>query len=644
MGPVSPTLLNRFAKLPRIAGEAWHGGLVRMPSWVLEGPGGKPYRPWAALWISERTGMIHLKAQEEGQGRDPGLALAALLEFGLNRKLANCRPERVQATDELTSDYLARNLGDAGIEVSATADVAIIEELLRRFAEDMNGAPLPPDALDGPGVTVERMRAFAGAGKAFYLAAPWKHLTDEDLVRVESPQAPSGLAYLSVLGGAAYTFGLGFYERPEDLDVAAAAEDPAEVSRAQDRWALLYGPISDLSLGDADLWEEEQLPVAGDQGYPMAARIGPNGVVRPDAATLAYLEALLLAFAQTTEEEIDRGRWGRSVRTHDGPVTVTLCIPELLEPLDAPPKPRPGMPDRRVMERTLMEMERFAARSNFQNIDEANAALQERFCGPMDAIPSTATTPQEKAQDLVYRAFDARGRRKIQLARKALELSPDCADAYVVLAEQAGDPEAARELYARGVAAGERALGPAVFAESAGEFWGITSTRPYMRARFGLARCLEDAGQVDEAIGRYQELLRLNPGDNQGVRHVLLPLLLLERRDAEAGQLLEKYADEASAFWRYGWTLWTFRREGDSPSARRRLREALQANRHVPPYLTGEAELPDATPASYALGSVEEAEICAEELVDAWEDTPGAVRWLADHRRTTGTSRKRRKR
>jgi hypothetical protein len=71
------------------------------------------------------------------------------------------------------------------------------------------------------------------------------------------------------------------------------------------------------------------------------------------------------------------------------------------------------------------------------------------------------------------------------------------------------------------------------------------------------------------------------------------------------------------------------------------LREALQANRHVPAYLIGEAELPDATPSSYALGSVEEAEICAEELMDAWEDTPGALRWLADHRRTPGKSRKR---
>lgn len=32
-----------------------------------------------------------------------------------------------------------------------------------------------------------------------------------------------------------------------------------------------------------------------------------------------------------------------------------------------------------------------------------------------------------------------------------------------------------------------------------------------MRARFGLAQCLEELGNLDEAVGHYRELLRLNP-------------------------------------------------------------------------------------------------------------------------------------
>src|SRR5205823_13633226 len=50
-----------------------------------------------------------------------------------------------------------------------------------------------------------------------------------------------------------------------------------------------------------------------------------------------------------------------------------------------------------------------------------------------------------------------------------------------------GEPrsDAARALYEQGVAAAERALGPDVFAQEAGRFWGIVGTPPYMRARLG---------------------------------------------------------------------------------------------------------------------------------------------------------------
>jgi tetratricopeptide (TPR) repeat protein len=201
------------------------------------------------------------------------------------------------------------------------------------------------------------------------------------------------------------------------------------------------------------------------------------------------------------------------------------------------------------MERVMAEVERFAQTSMFESLNEANAALHRRFSGPIDELPSTATTPLEKAQDLMYRAFEARGRRRIQLARKALELSADCADAYVMLAEEGRHPEEARTLYEAGVAAGERALGPDLFAQEAGHFWGIVWTRPYMRARFGLARCLEALDRRKEAIEHYRELLRLNPGDNQGVRYSLLAALLLGARcgSRHAPRPVRRRADRALA-------------------------------------------------------------------------------------------------
>jgi tetratricopeptide (TPR) repeat protein len=631
MSQVFSLLIARFTQLPRNPAEVLQGGLVRLPAWVEKGPDGRPYRPWAAIWVSLRTGMVHMKMEPESGTHDPGLALETLLEFSLNTKLAGCRPARLEVADEAVGAYVVRALGDDRLTFSVSADLPAVKQVLAHYGQAMSGGPLPPDGLDAPGMTIERMRAFGEAAKRFYLAAPWRYLTDEDLIHVEAPRVEPGLRHVTVLGGAGQVFGLGFFETPEDFEAVHADPDPETVMQGRSRWAVWYGPIQEMSFGDADLWEDRGLPVAGEQAYPVALRVGPDTqVVRPDATVLAYLEGLLLALAETSEGEIDQGRWTRQVQTLDGPKTFTFCVPSLLEPLDAPrPATRGGIPDRRIMERFMAQVERFMAESDFEDLDEANRAMQDRFVGgPLDAIPSTATTPLEKAQDLIYRAVEARGRRRTQLARKALELSADCADAYVLLAEQASGAEAARDLYAQGVAAGERALGPRTFEEDAGHFWGMVRTRPYMRARFGLARCLEDLGQVDQAIGHYQELLRLNPNDNQGVRDVLLPALLAAGRDGEAGALLEQFDDDISASWQYGWALWTFRQEGDSERARERLRAAVRANRYVPRYLTGQAQWPGSLPASYAFGSDEEAVICAREVGDAWRATSGAVEWL----------------
>ena len=52
-------------------------------------------------------------------------------------------------------------------------------------------------------------------------------------------------------------------------------------------------------------------------------------------------------------------------------------------------------------------------------------------------VGSREETPLSKAQDLMDKAFESHDpMERVELAKKALELSPDCADAYVLLAEQ----------------------------------------------------------------------------------------------------------------------------------------------------------------------------------------------------------------
>jgi tetratricopeptide (TPR) repeat protein len=239
----------------------------------------------------------------------------------------------------------------------------------------------------------------------------------------------------------------------------------------------------------------------------------------------------------------------------------------------------------------------------------------------------------ENAQDLMYTAWETADRRqRIALAQEALRQSPLCADAYVLLAEEtAQTPADAIELYRKGMEAGEQAIGPAAFEEDVGHFWGLLETRPYMRARSGLAQALWATGHHDEAVGHYRELLRLNPNDNQGNRYLLAGCLLDLDQDAELTTLLDSYGQECTAEWSYTRALAAYRRDDDTGEARTLLKEAGTTNSHVPAYLLGRKKLPR-KPASYiTMGGEDEAQEYARRYAATWANTKGALEWLMAH-------------
>ena len=235
-----------------------------------------------------------------------------------------------------------------------------------------------------------------------------------------------------------------------------------------------------------------------------------------------------------------------------------------------------------------------------------------------------------EAQDLVYEAWDTDDpAEQISLAQQALELSADCGDAYCLLAQAPNvTVEDAARLYGQGMEAARRAIGEEQFEAMAGEFWGWLETRPYMRARYGLAECLWALGCRDESVSHLQAMLRLNPGDNQGIRHPLLARLVELDRDAEAEALLDEYEDEPTAVWLYTRALVAFRSDGDTPIARQMLDQALRANPYVILYLMGTLPMPSPLPNSYAIGEQSEAVDCTVNSGQAWLKTPGALDWL----------------
>jgi tetratricopeptide (TPR) repeat protein len=290
----------------------------------------------------------------------------------------------------------------------------------------------------------------------------------------------------------------------------------------------------------------------------------------------------------------------------------------------------PPIPDMRSNEWIFDDIRKALEGKDFESMEDANAFLQAKLAsGDFSQKKKTGTAPLEKAQDIMYDAWDAKGKERIDLAYKALEVSKDCADAYVLLShEAAASPEEAIQFLVEGVAAGERALGQKMFEEEAGNFWWILETRPYMRARFDLAHLLCIDGKRSEGIAHMQELLLLNPGDNQGVRHELAGCLL-EEGDIEALQkLLDEYPDEYSAVWFYSRALMKFRQEGRTPEADACLVEAFEQNRFVPLYLLGKKKFPARTPEYMSIGDDNEAVVYAGDNAQAWINSQGALMWM----------------
>lgn len=629
------TFIDRLNSLPQRADETWQGGLVRMPQWIT-GEDREPYRPYAPLWVAVRSDMVHVGTVTAPEEQDLELAVEALIEFALEDKFGGYRPGRIEVADQALAERLVGLAAPCGIEVKLVERleaVARAVESLQTF--DREGELPVPGALEGAGVSLERMRTFADAAAAFYRAALWQFVTDVDLIRIHPPPPPSGMEYCVVLGAGRSMYGLAFYASVAQYAkfVRAAGEFGGDLLAGKGLWQLAFHPITQIPSGDSDLWLDHGLPVAGQRAYPALMRFGPGRqIARATADELAFVEGLLRALAETTEEEIDSGRWQKDLATHDDPARVALSIPDLLKPPSRQEWMQRGFtPDSRANERFFADVHRYFEARPPKSKEEMEAVLNSQFLGrSFDDLVTFPQTLLDRAQEVCFQAFETYGRRRVQLARQALSIYPDCADAYVILAEQAGTAEAERDYFAQAMAAGERALGPEAFHEHMGHFWGVSGTRPYMRARFGLAQALEELGQIEEAVAHYQEMLRLNPNDNQGVRYLLMPKLLQLGHDAEAAGLLKQY-QEQSANSAYARALLAFRLSGPSLAAQAELRTATRVNPYVPQVLMETRPLP--SPDHYSHGSLEEALICVAELRPALEATEGAMEWLTAEQR-----------
>jgi tetratricopeptide (TPR) repeat protein len=290
----------------------------------------------------------------------------------------------------------------------------------------------------------------------------------------------------------------------------------------------------------------------------------------------------------------------------------------------------PFIQSRFLMERELRRMEQEMEGREFDSIDEINSFMNERMnYPPASAKPSS---PQDKAQELVFDAYETTGKKRKKLAKEALKFDPDNSDAYNILAEEASTFEEALQYYHEGMVRGEKALGTPFFQENKGHFWMVVHTRPFMRSKFQYAQLQYDNSDYDEAIKHFEELLELNPNDNQGARYPLLSACIATGQTKKALNLLETYREDMTAYYAYSRLLLELLDKGPTRKAKTLLTQAVEQNPYVLDYLLHKKQMPPSMPYAYGWGDENEAIMYAMDNAHFWREHETLLDWLKKQR------------
>ncbi len=278
-------------------------------------------------------------------------------------------------------------------------------------------------------------------------------------------------------------------------------------------------------------------------------------------------------------------------------------------------------------EKDLAKLMELIKKQDFKTTDEVNNFLKNIQGQSLDNL-SEKTDKKGHSQDLVFEAYELPVSKGKKLIKQALELDPNNAEAYNYLANIEKDIDKAIIMYEKAIKAGEITLGKKFFKEEKGYFWGMIETRPYMRAKAGLADCLYVKNDIDKAIEIYEEMLELNPSDNQGIRHLLSTLLLSKKELSKFETFINSNEKEDCAVWNYNNALFLFKKYGQTAKSDKELTKAYKSNKFVIDYLLGIKEMPDDLPQYIGLGDENEAIAYVNRAWIIWKKTKGALDWL----------------
>lgn len=305
-------------------------------------------------------------------------------------------------------------------------------------------------------------------------------------------------------------------------------------------------------------------------------------------------------------------------------------------------------------ERGMKAIQRAIISKSLRTPEELEEFLMEKAADkPLDELMETFAeeglrTELEEAEDLMDTLDeDASPYDVVRTAEEALEISPECLEAWLALGVHEMDPGKALEFIDKGIAYGRLRFESLISCveEDLG-LWGWIEARDFLRLLEQRAILLLELDQAEEAIMVYQEIIALNPKDNQGVRAGLLRLLLVFHRLEDANALLDRFKNDimpdiafGSAFVsiveamdKTGYELPEAEAPGGGDSlttlmnslgpefdaAKKKLKKAAEINPFIPLYIDHPQVMGVEVPDMFRIGGPFEAIIYAQKWAPLW--------------------------
>jgi len=286
-------------------------------------------------------------------------------------------------------------------------------------------------------------------------------------------------------------------------------------------------------------------------------------------------------------------------------------------------------------DKVFQDLHRILESQEFKSEDDVRKFMDGLMGKPLPSFPKESLTIKEQAQDLIFEAVELPDDDGYQLALKALQMDIDCIEAYEYLGALEPIFETAILYYKNGIEIGKRIYAKTHFKDGIGNFWMIHETRPFMRCMQAYADCLKNMGRFHDAVSVYEEMIRLNPNDNQGVRDQLLLYLIRINEFNKFRKYDKLYKDDLGAFSSFNRALFAFKTLGSSTNSNALLQKAIESNKYVIPRLLMK-KISDEFPEVYGIGDENEAIYYCFFAHQIWYETSGAIDWIKRKTKDSG--------